>query len=213
MKQSLGQRFGAWFRSKAEAYLTKRRVIHGFPVTVFNTRTDVDTAQVFDRLDQALELISRYHPRLYRRLRHDVAALTVRRYPCRGAFFATTRTCLIELTFTVNPQFTVAEIASCIVHEGTHARIRRPGSQLPVQASGREERVCRRTELEFAKALPAPDGERVVRRARELLQFQDSDLAVDVDWQEAHRRVIAADLEAAPKWVKTLRQWRGKRTA
>jgi hypothetical protein len=211
MKQTLTQRFGAWFRRKAQAYLTQSRVIRGFPVTVFNTRTDVDTDEVFSRLDQALCLIAEYRPRMYGRLRRDVRGFTVRRYPCRGAYFAESRECLIELTFTVNPQFTTAEVASCIVHEGTHARIRQSGAQIPERARGREERLCREAELEFGQALP--DGERVVRRARELLQFDESDLAVDVDWQEAHRRVAAADLEAAPKWARLLRKWRDKRTA
>jgi hypothetical protein len=91
------------------------------------------------------------------------AAIVVRRFPCRGAFFPQERACLVELTFTVNPRHTIAEIAASIVHEATHARVVRMCGGLPLEQRAREERLCRRAELEFGLALP--DGAVVVERA------------------------------------------------
>lgn len=174
--------------------MTHHRV-HGLPVTVLNTRPDIDERMVVDRLTGALDLIAEHAPRRLRRLSRDIAAIVVRRFPCRGAFIPQTRECLVELTFTVNPRHSLAEIAASIVHEGTHARIAATCGPLPEQDRPREERVCRRAELEFGLALP--DGAVVVERARSALQLADPDVAPRVDWAEGARRVAAADRNSA----------------
>jgi hypothetical protein len=58
----------------------------------------------------------------------------------------------------------------------------------------REERLCRRAELEFGLAVP--DGSVVVARARESLTLADQAVAPAVDWAEAARRVAEADVRA-----------------
>jgi hypothetical protein len=174
--------------------LAERHLIHGFTVTIVNTRSDIDTAQVVQRLTQALDLIATYAPRRFRRMHRDLAGLVVRRFPCRGAFFPEQRECLVELTFTVNPRHMLAEIASSIVHEATHARIAGMCGPLPKRDRAREERLCREAELEFGLALP--DGSGVVERARWALALSDQDVAPAVDWGEGARRVAARDAEA-----------------
>ena len=174
--------------------MTQYRV-HGLPVTVLNTRPDIDESRVVDRLTGALDLIAAHAPRRLRRLRRDIAGIVVRRFPCRGAFIPQTRECLVELTFTVNPRHSLAEIAASIVHEGTHARIAARCGPLPEQQRPHEERVCRKAELEFGLALP--DGDVVVERARFALQMSDRDVAPQVDWTEGARRVAAADRNSA----------------
>jgi hypothetical protein len=178
-------------RSWSEALLTQRREIRGLPVRILNTRRDIDTAEVIERLTQALDLIARYAPHRFHRLRQDFAGIVVRRFPCRGAFFHDSRECLVELTFTVNPRHTLPEIAASIVHEATHARVARMCGPLPGELRPREERLCRKAELEFGLALP--DGAVVVERARASLALADQEVAPAVDWAEAARRVAAVD--------------------
>lgn len=182
------------FRSWSESLLTERRQIRGVPVQIVNTRRDIDTHLVIERLTGALDLIASYAPGKFRRLRQDFAGIVVRRFPCRGAFFHESRECLVELTFTVNSQHTLAEIAASIVHEATHARVARMCGQLPVEQRPREERLCRKAELEFGLALP--DGGVVVGRARSSLALADQEVAPAVDWAEASRRVATADARA-----------------
>jgi hypothetical protein len=55
----------------------------------------------------------------------------------------------------------------------------------------REERICRKAELEFGLGLP--DAASVVERARFALQMADRDVAPRVDWAEGARRVAAED--------------------
>jgi hypothetical protein len=177
-----------------EMVLTEHRVVHGLPVRIMNTRPDIQTEQVVERLTAALDLISTYAPRRYRRLSTDLAGLVVERFPCRGAFFPESRECLVELTFTVNPRHTLAEIAASIVHEATHARVAHwCGGPRPEQRA-REERLCRRAELELGLTLP--DGAIVVQRAQDSLTLADRDVAPLVDWTEAARRVAQVDAQA-----------------
>jgi hypothetical protein len=165
--------------------------LHGLPVRIVNTRPDIDSAQVLARVAQALDLIATYAPRHLRHMQEDLAGIVVRRFPCRGAFFHQERECLVELTFTVNSRHTLAEIAASIVHEATHARIAARCGTLPNEQRAREERLCRKAELEFGLAIP--DGAVVVERARGALQMADQDVAPVVDWAEATRRVHSAD--------------------
>jgi hypothetical protein len=177
----------------SESLIAERRQIHGMPVRIINTRQDISTAQVIERLTGALELILTYSPRRFHRLQRDLGGMVVRRFPCRGAFFPDERECLVELTFTVNPRHSLAEIAASIVHEGVHARIAQMCGPLPQDKRAREERLCRKAELEFGLALP--DGAAVVERARFALGMADQEVAPSVDWSEGARRVAAIDAE------------------
>jgi hypothetical protein len=173
---------------------TSHHKITGIPVRVTNTREDVDTERVLERLEQALSLIAKYAPRRFRRLQRDIGTIVVQRFPCRGAFFFEQRECLVELTFTVNPRHSISEIASSIVHEATHARVAAMCGHLPQEQRAREERLCRRAELDFGMAIP--DGQVVVERARSALEMTDPDVAPAVSWAEGARRVAAADRRA-----------------
>lgn len=189
--QSLGRRL-----------VTSQQEVRGFRVTVENSRADIETSAVLNRLGQALDLIDRYTPHYGRHLRRDFATILVQRYACRGAYFPDSRTCLIELTFCVNPEISLAQMAATILHEGMHARLHALGSSMDFADRPREERFCRRAEIEFGQLVP--DGEPVVRRAIESLALNDDDVAPRIDWRLAAQRVAEADLAAMhlPKWLK-----------
>lgn len=187
MIHRLLDRLSEWREGRGE-------VLHGLPVRIVNTRPDIQTEHVVQRLTAALDLIATYAPGRYRRLRQDFAGIVVQRFACRGAFFPESRQCLVELTFTVNSRHGLPEIAASIVHEATHARVARMcRTRLPEQHA-REERLCRRAELEFGLALP--EGAVVVQRARDSLALADHEVGPAVDWVEAARRVAEADAEA-----------------
>ncbi|MEO7987519.1 MAG: hypothetical protein ABI766_13385 [Gemmatimonadales bacterium] len=174
--------------------MVEQYVLHGLPVRIANTRSDIQTEAVAQRLTEALDLIATYAPRRYRRLRNDFAGIVVQRFACRGAFFPESSECLVELTFTVNPRHALPEIAASIVHEALHARVARMCGTRPSKQRAREERLCRRAELEFGLALP--DGAVVVQRARDSLALADHEVGPAVDWAEAARRVAEVDAES-----------------
>jgi hypothetical protein len=171
-------------------------VVRGFRVTVENTRPDIETPTVLARLDEALGLIERYQPWRLSHLRHDLAEFWIVRYPCRGAYFPQSRRCMTELTFLARTDITAAPVAASILHEGMHARVHQMGVSMESRDAAREERLCRRVELEFGLSLPAELGSPVVERARASLELSDEDVAPEIDWAEAQRRQDAIDRAA-----------------
>jgi len=170
--------------------------VRGFRVVVENSRPDIATADVIQRLGEALDLIATHQPWRLAHLRRDVAQFWIVRYPCRGAYFPGTHTCMTELTFLARQDITAAPIASSIVHEGMHARVHRMGVAAESRDSAREERLCRRAELDFGRSLPPDLGAPVVERALASLELDDADVAPAVDWEEAFRRQQAVDAES-----------------
>jgi hypothetical protein len=175
--------------------------VRGLPVLVHNTRPDVATADVLRRLDASLELIERYAPHHFRRLPRDFSRILVQRYACRGAYLPEQGACLVELTFTVNPAFSPAQIAATILHEAMHARLHRLGFPLEMADRARHERFCRRAEIEFGTVVPG--GGPIVERALAAIEAPDHAVAPDIDPVLAARRVAEADRAAlgAPGWL------------
>jgi len=191
------ERLSAFLRPDGEqSAAAEVHQVRGFRVVVENSRPDIATAAVLARLDEALELIERYQPWRLAHLREDLSQIWVVRYPCRGAFFPETRTCMTELTFLARTDITAAPVASSIIHEGMHARVHGMGVAREGRDMAREERLCRKAELNFGLALPQDLGAPVVERAVASLQLSDDDVAPTIDWAEAQRRQNAVD-EAA----------------
>lgn len=174
--------------------LTERRVIDGLAVTVINTRPDIDTEAVLSRLATALGLIRRYTPHYYRHLGRDFAGILVKRYECRGAYLVEPRICLVELTFVVNPDFSEAQVAATILHEAMHARLHRLGVAVGSADRARQERFCRRAEVEFGRLVPG--AEPIVQRARASLALADAEVAPEIDRSLAAERIARVDVEA-----------------
>lgn len=170
--------------------------VRGFRVVVQNSRADIETASVVRRLDEALGLIERHEPWRLAHLRRDLSKFLVVRYPCRGAYIPAERTCITELTFLARTDITAAPVASSIVHEGMHARVDNMGVRPESRNIAREERICRRAELDFGQSLPPELGAPVVERAMWSLSLQDDEVAPAIDWAEAQRRQRAIDDEA-----------------
>ena len=99
---------------------------------------------------------------------------------------------MVELTFVVNRSFSLAQVASTILHEGMHARLHAMGRAL--DDSPAQERFCRAAEIEFGERVPG--GEAVVQRAREALELADAEIAPAIDPALAARRVEEVDRSA-----------------
>ena len=173
--------------------------IRGISVKVENTRPDIATPFVLERLEAALGLIDRYQPWRLTHLRRDVAYIWIKAFPCRGAYLPDLRVVLTELSFLARAaEFTPAVLASSILHEGVHARVarvvRRP------RDPAREERRCRRAELAFGLALPHALGAPVIERAVASLGLDDADVAPVIDWAAANAAKANADAKAISAW-------------
>jgi len=167
--------------------------VRGFRVVVENTRPDIATSDVLARLGESLDLIEQYQPWRLRHLERDLIQFRVARFPCRGAYFPDERTCMTELTFLARRDITAATVASSILHEGIHARVDRMGVNRETRDRAREERLCRRAELEFGRSLPAELGSPVVERALATLTLADEEVAPTIDWSLAAERIQSVD--------------------
>jgi hypothetical protein len=171
------------------------RVIGGIPVYVINTRDDIDTERVFQRAEAVIARVEQYQPWRLAHIRRDIAGIVVQRYACRAAFFGDTKLVMLELTFMANEQFSDSQVAASFVHEGMHARLDQLSEKYGVmpfaEARARHERICRRAELDWGRAVP--DGEPVVRRALESMALADEEVAPTIEWGEASRRIAAVD--------------------
>jgi hypothetical protein len=172
---------------------TELHEVRGFKVVVESSRPDIATSDVLARLGEAIDLIERYQPWRLTHLRRDLDHFWIVRYPCRGAYLPAERACMTELTFLARRDISAALVASSIVHEGMHARVHEMGVRSESRDHAREERICRNAELSFGLALPPELGAPVVERAQASLELSDHDVAPEIDWAEAARRIEEVD--------------------
>jgi len=182
------------FTGQRQPSSTTTHEVLGIPVVVYNTRPDIDTRAVVARLERSLSLIERYVPHHFRHLKRDFAYIVVQRFACRGAYFHEQHACLAELTFTVNPDFSDAQVAATILHEAMHARLHALGFPLEMEDRARQERFCRRAEIELGMLVPG--GEPVVERAQLTSDLSDEEVAPNIDPRLAAERIAAADRAA-----------------
>lgn len=171
--------------------------LRGMRVVVVNTRPDITTSSVLERLDEALWLIETYQPWRMAHLRRDLKEIRVERFACRGAFMPDLRTCITELTFLARRDIQAGPVAASILHEGVHARIHAMGVSPFDRDRAREERICRTAELSFGRALPEELGAPVIERALESLGLSDTDVAPVINWEAAQRNIEELDRGAA----------------
>jgi hypothetical protein len=129
---------------------------------------DDEPERYLRRVEEALSLIKTCSPIQYARVRRDLKRVwaTVLPGPI-GSFQEPLSACQIDTRFVLKENPDV--IASVIVHEATHARLRRYGFGYEEELRPRVEAVCVRRELAFSQRLP--NGERVREWAGEKLKF------------------------------------------
>ncbi len=152
---------------------SERRRMHGIEVWVMNDHLHASTEAMFDKIAAALDLVAEVQPWRIRAMQEDFSRIFVRQNTGVRALFDLERSCVLDTYFVA--KFAPAQVASSIVHEGVHARLRRGGRTMPADLIAWEERLCRKAELGFG--LRVPDGEAVVERARNALALSDADVA------------------------------------
>lgn len=193
MLRGLMQRMLPWFGQRAGAPRTEVYAVRSFRVEVTNTRSDITPAAVLERLDEALALIERYQPIRFAHLRRDIRLFVVQRFASRGAYLHEHRAILTELTFLARRDIGPEVVASSVLHEGVHARTFCLARAMAGTQPAREERICRRAELAFGRALPAETGAPVIARALESLALDDADVAPRFTAAEAQAAVERVD--------------------
>jgi hypothetical protein len=130
---------------------------------------DVEEERIFARVEQALLLIRQFDALRYKRLTSDFERIWVRLLPAAlASYHVALRTCQLDTRYVLADTTPVEMLAACIVHEATHARLRRCGIGYDEKLRQRVEEVCLRRELAFAARLP--DGANVRQAAEEALQ-------------------------------------------
>lgn len=198
-------RLKTWLRSlnwKLTLRVSKQRTLRGIPVLVTNNQVHATDEELFGAVDAAFRLIELYRPRTFRRLQRDLTRVWVYRFAvCRASYSSPSRTCILDSSFVAT--FPTQLVASSLVHEGVHARIRgfcrtwRAGWQV------KEERICRMEEARFGQAIP--DGIAVMERAKTSLASAPEHLAPVVNWHEANQRAQRMRLRETtlPGWLKS----------
>lgn len=166
-----------WLLGRGDAPRAEVHTVGGIRVELTNTRPDIASAAVLERLDEALAMIARYQPIRFAHLRRDIRVILVQRFASRGAYLHEHRAILTELTFLARRDIGPAVVASSVLHEGVHARTFCLARSQAGTQPAREERICRRAELAFGRALPAEAGAPVIARAVESLALDDMDVA------------------------------------
>jgi hypothetical protein len=107
-----------------------------------------------DRLDAALGLLERHARPRYQMLQRDIQRVWVTGIPSQGAFIADRAMCVLDFDFVTTEVTRPEEVALTLIHEGTHARLRRAGFGYDARIRPRIERLCIGSELVVARRLP-----------------------------------------------------------
>lgn len=193
------ERILRWLGDSTGGVDVRQSTVLGIPVVIENSRPDIDSAQVLSRIERCLTLIKTYVPHHFRHMQRDFSYIVSKRFACRGAYFHNERACLVELTFCVNPDFSDAEVAATILHEAMHARLDNLGFPLEMEDRARQERFCRRAELEFGALVPG--GEKVIERAQQTIELADEEVAPIIDPDVAAERIAAVDRAALERRI------------
>jgi hypothetical protein len=174
------------------------------------------------RVENALLLVKQHSPLQYARIIRDLKRIWIYLLPHAAAeYHASINACVVDERYIANPDTSVEELASVIVHEATHARLDRCGIVYEETRRTRIEAVCCRRELAFAARLP--DGARLREHIEQRLIWcqANPDHFSDTSFSELRSSGEIEMLRhvGMPEWLirvhPTLKSWisRGAKTA
>lgn len=153
------------------------------------TNTD-QFASVREQLDLSLGLIAQFDPARFARIRRDLKGILV--YPFsirpRAQYNRSFGYCELSTSSLMADDF--VSTASMVVHEGTHARLRRIRSD-DAERRVRIERICVAQEIAFLKKLPGMgarvDAARVLLASLKREDYTDAAVWADIfsEWKQA----------------------------
>ncbi len=165
-------RLGHWFYALLYA-LAPKRVLHG--ITVASSRIGThDVEDSFRKVDAALAAIARFDPPRYAHLKRNMPKIWIGPIPnyARGQWIDELRLCMLRDSFVGDEDVSISYVAALLIHEATHARVRRRGITFDEAIRPRVERACIRSQLSFARTHPG--GESLIPIFEENLRRADS---------------------------------------
>lgn len=171
--------------------------------------TPQEKTLVFDKLHSALALIDKYAPGKFKALQMDVRLILVAGVPtARGSYIHKLRMIELYQEYVLNTQTTPESLASLLIHEAQHARLRRLGFGYDETIRSRIEKLCYRAQRNFARLLP--NNHALVAEAEARMDADPEFLS-----NESHRR---RDMEAlrelgCPDWIIKTVAWVARRRA
>jgi hypothetical protein len=196
---------------RIEICLSVSRVVDGLWLGTININDEL----ILRRLEEALGLIKAYDKRRYNRLLNDLERVWVRLLPGElGHFSVALRSCVLDTRFVLDETTSPEMLATVIVHEATHARLRRCGIGYDEDVRHQVEAICHRRELAFVCKLPNGQSVREwVERAMEVMQHPSTEYT-DAAFA---KRQLEGNIEnlrhlGAPKWLvrlaEVIQEWR-----
>ena len=140
----------AWAQEAILRAQSERRRIHDIDVWLINDGQFATSDELFDKIATALQLVAGHAPWRLNAMRRDFARIFMHRQDGVRAMFDLMRNCSLDTYFVAT--FAAEQVASSIVHEAVHARLRGNGRTVPRDLIAWEERLCRKAELAFALA-------------------------------------------------------------
>ena len=145
--------------------LGERTEVFGFEVrAILLDRTSLPT--IINKLTSALELLATHAPVRLAALRRDVSQIVVLPLPNLASYTHWDRVCMLNCDVVTWTKAEPDWIALLLVHEGTHARLRRAGFGNEDAVRARIERICITAELIVAQRLPNAKIYKKVAEAR-----------------------------------------------
>lgn len=132
-----------------------------------------ELARAKEQLVLSIALIAHYEPRRYERLKADLRGILVHPFATSPTARYNRSTGLCEFSPSLVLAQDIVTISSSIVHEGTHARLRRVRTDQPERRL-RVECLCLAQEIEFLEKLPGMDHRAAeVRTVLSELRLED----------------------------------------
>ncbi|HEY0674533.1 MAG TPA: hypothetical protein VGD27_19810 [Longimicrobiales bacterium] len=199
--------FAEWrakLRARVVDALTQHRERHGIKLSMYIENAPLREADLWPKLEAALDLIATHRPIWLERMRRTQNSINIRRIPGLRAQLRPGSRTILDPFLLAN--FEPAQIASSIVHEATHAALQARGLSTQMTRV-REERICRGSELRLGRALAAagiPGANAVVTRAAFSLAASDDDVAPRVDPEDLRVLGIVTRINDLPfpRWYK-----------
>lgn len=153
---------------------------------------------IFGNVEKALLLIQAHDTIRFGQIRRYVKSIFVLGDPsARGYWHQELKMCQLEETFVRGEDSSIAEIASVIVHEATHARLMRLGFGYEEPKRLRIEHICLDAQRSFIRRLPNEDE--LLNQIEETKSYYDNDHFSVAGRQEAELKALAT--LGVPQWI------------
>ncbi|MFA5193303.1 MAG: hypothetical protein WC740_21550 [Verrucomicrobiia bacterium] len=161
-----------------------------------------------------MKLIADVSPVCYARIRREFRGFLVNGIKGARAYNAcwnrTLETCELDIGYMCSEDATLADVATTIIHEATHAHLFHKGIDYNESRRARVERACFRAQIRFAKRLP--DGKQIVDSVIGNMQREQSYWTNDALIQrEADAFVKAGCSRRLVQVILAIGKWRAAR--